>query len=192
VSNPKKTSPERVTAFSDGVFAVIITVMVLELKPPHQFTFEALGQLWPMLLAYAVSYLFIAIIWINHHHLLRFAEEATPGLIWWNFMHLFLVSFVPSSTAWVSESRFSPKLVCIYAVVFVMVDIAYCAFLHETLHQVKKAVMSHAELSAIRIRAFTTLAGFALAAVLALKFPLIGFAMIFAILLAFIRPALVD
>jgi uncharacterized membrane protein len=192
VANPRRTTPERMAAFSDGVFAVIITVMVLELKPPHQFTFRALAQLWPMLLSYAVSYLFIAIVWVNHHHLLRFAEEATPGLIWWNFVHLFLVSFLPFSTAWVSDSRFSPEPVCAYAVVFVLVDSAYCAFLHETLHQAKKAVMSPRELRAIRLRAFTTLGAFILAAVVALKFPFIGFAMIFAILLAFIRPSLID
>jgi uncharacterized membrane protein len=179
-------------AFSDGVFAVIITVMVLELKPPHQFTFEALAQLWPMLLSYAVSYLFIAIVWVNHHHLLRFAEEATPGLIWWNFVHLFLVSFVPFSTAWVADSRFSPEPVCVYALVFVLVDSAYCAFLRETLHQAKKTVMSPRELRVIRLRAFTTLGAFVLAAGVALKFPLIGFAMIFAVLLAFVRPSLVD
>jgi uncharacterized membrane protein len=186
----RKTSPERMAAFSDGVFAVIITVMVLELKPPHQFTFQALAQIWPMLLSYAVSYLFIAIVWVNHHHLLRFAEEATPGLIWWNFVHLFLVSFLPFSTAWVSDSRFSPEPVCVYALIFVLVDSAYCAFLHETLHQAK--TMSLRELRAIRLRAYTTLGAFAVAAVVALKFPFVGFAMIFAILLAFIRPSLVD
>ena len=69
---------ERVGAFSDGVFAVIITIMVLELKPPEHPTFAALALLWPTALSYAVSYLFIAIIWVNHHYLLRLAEGATP------------------------------------------------------------------------------------------------------------------
>ncbi|HET9375714.1 MAG TPA: TMEM175 family protein [Chthoniobacterales bacterium] len=76
---------ERVGAFSDGVFAVIITIMVLELKPPEHPTFAALALLWPT----ALSYLFIAIIWVNHHYLLRLAEGAAPQLIWWNFTHLF-------------------------------------------------------------------------------------------------------
>ena len=130
------TKPERMAAFSDGVFAVIITIMVLELKPPHQYTFTALITLWPTLLSYAVSYLFIAIVWVNHHHLLRFAEDATPGLIWWNFVHLFLVSFVPFSTAWVANSRFAGSTVSFYGGVFVLVDGAYIAFQNETLRQI--------------------------------------------------------
>src|SRR5580704_19250583 len=85
----RRTSVERLGAFSDAVFAVIITIMVLELKPPEQPTFAALLPLWPTALSYAVSYLFIAIVWLNHHHLLRFAEYPTPRLIWINFAHLF-------------------------------------------------------------------------------------------------------
>jgi uncharacterized membrane protein len=87
------------------VFAVIITIMVLDLRPPPQATLAALLPLWPTALSYAVSYLFIAIVWVNHHHLLRFAEHATPRLIWVNFAHLFMVSLVPFSTAWVANTR---------------------------------------------------------------------------------------
>jgi len=76
-----RPTPERLGAFSDGVFAVIITIMVLELKPPPQPSFAALLPLWPTAVSYAVSYLFIAIVWVNHHHLLRFAGHATPRLI---------------------------------------------------------------------------------------------------------------
>ena len=71
--------------FSDGVFAVLITVLVLELRPPEFPTFRALFLLWPTWLSYAVSYLFIAIVWVNHHHLLRYATEATPRLMWFKF-----------------------------------------------------------------------------------------------------------
>jgi uncharacterized membrane protein len=84
---------------------VIITIMVLDLRPPPQATLAALIPLWPTALSYAVSYLFIAIVWVNHHHLLRFAEHATPRLIWVNFAHLFMVSLVPFSTAWVANTR---------------------------------------------------------------------------------------
>ena len=78
--------------FSDGVFAVLITVLVLELRPPEQPTFEALLALWPTWLSYAVSYLFIAIVWANHHYLMRYASEATPRLLWFNFVHLFSIA----------------------------------------------------------------------------------------------------
>ncbi|WP_246688509.1 MULTISPECIES: TMEM175 family protein [unclassified Mesorhizobium] len=80
---------ERLTAFSDGVFAVLITV--LELRPPEIPTFAALLALWPTWLSYGVSYPFIAIVWANHHHVLRHAAEVTTGLMWHNFSHLFSV-----------------------------------------------------------------------------------------------------
>jgi uncharacterized membrane protein len=103
----KKTTPERLAAFSDGVFAVIITIMVLDLKPPTETTLTALVPLWPTALSYAVSYFFIAIVWVNHHHLLRFTHSATPQLKWWNFAHLFMVSIVPATTVWMAAARFA-------------------------------------------------------------------------------------
>src|SRR5438034_9949193 len=84
-----RATTERLRAFSDGVFAVLITVLVLELRPPELPTFKALLLLWPTWLSYAVSYLFIAIVWTNHHHLMRYATGATPRLMWFNFAHLF-------------------------------------------------------------------------------------------------------
>ena len=87
-----RATPERLSAFSDAVFAVLITVLVLELRPPEFPTFKALLLLWPTWLSYAVSYLFIAIVWTNHHYLMRYATEATPRLLWFNFAHLFSMS----------------------------------------------------------------------------------------------------
>ncbi|PYU37563.1 MAG: hypothetical protein DMG54_33210 [Acidobacteria bacterium] len=94
----RRASTERLGSFSDAVFAVIITIMVLELKPPEKATFGSLLPLWPTALSYVVSYYFIAIVWLNHHHLLRFCQDASPRLIWINFVHLFMVSLVPFST----------------------------------------------------------------------------------------------
>jgi uncharacterized membrane protein len=100
----QKTTPDRLGAFSDAVLAVIITIMVLELKAPEEATFLALLPLWPTAISYAVSYLFIAIIWLNHHHLLHFVSHTTPALIWVNFAHLFGVSLVPFATAWIAHA----------------------------------------------------------------------------------------
>jgi uncharacterized membrane protein len=86
---------ERLNLFSDAVFAVLITILVLDLHPPGLPTFKALLLLWPTLVGYAVSYLFIAIVWVNHHHLMRYATETTPRLMWFNFAHLFSVSLLP-------------------------------------------------------------------------------------------------
>src|SRR5262252_7127580 len=104
-----KITAERLTAFSDAVFAVIVTVMVLELKAPAEAAFSALGPLWPTAVAYAVSYLFIAIIWINHHYLMRLVGPPTLGLIWINFVHLFMVSFLPFATSWAARTRLAPS-----------------------------------------------------------------------------------
>src|SRR5262245_12099887 len=93
----RRATPERLSAFSDGVFAVLITVLVLELRPPEVPTFRALLLLWPTWLSYAVSYLFIAIVWTNHHYLMRYATEATSRLLWFNFAHLFSMSLLPLS-----------------------------------------------------------------------------------------------
>jgi Endosomal/lysosomal potassium channel TMEM175 len=101
----REAGTRRLSLFSDGVFAVLITILVLELKPPSADTFSALLPLWPTGLSYAVSYLFIAIVWVNHHHLFSYAEVATPRLMWSNFAHLFSVSLIPFTTEWIAESR---------------------------------------------------------------------------------------
>jgi uncharacterized membrane protein len=136
-----------------------------------------------------VSYLFIAIVWINHHHLVRFAESATPELIWWNFAHLFMVSFVPFSTAWMAHTRFAPLPVSVYAFVFVLVNGAYAAFQSETLRQADRTVVPARMQRAARIRSIVTLISFALAAIVAIWWPYMGFAMVcLALVVAYIRP----
>src|SRR3954468_8946176 len=127
----RRATPERLSAFSDGVFAVLITVLVLELRPPELPTFEALLLLWHTWLSYAVSYLFIAIVWINHHYLMRYATEATPRLLWFNFAHLFSMSLLPLSTAWMAVSRLGREPVSFYAAVFVLVNATYIGLIWE-------------------------------------------------------------
>ena len=130
-----KETAHRLAAYSDAVFAVIVTVMVLELKAPEQAAFSALWPLWPTAISYAVSYLFIAIIWINHHYLMRFVGTPTLGLIWINFVHLFMVSLLPFATAWVARTRLASSPVAFYAGLFVCIDIAYNVFERDVLAQ---------------------------------------------------------
>ncbi len=111
----------RLSAFSDAVIAVIITIMVLELKAPDNQTLSELWPLWPTAISYAVSYLFIAIIWINHHYLMRSVDSLTPRLIWINFAHLFMVSLLPFATAWIARTQLSSAPVAFYAAIFVCV-----------------------------------------------------------------------
>jgi uncharacterized membrane protein len=126
----EKITADRLAAYSDAVFAVIVTIMVLELKAPEQAAFSDLWPLWPTAISYAVSYLFIAIIWINHYYLWRFVGPPTLGLIWINFIHLFLVSLLPFATSWIARTRLASSPVVVYAGLFVCIDIAYSLFEH--------------------------------------------------------------
>lgn len=186
----KKTTPERLAAFSDGVFAVIITIMVLDLKPPTEATLRALLPLWPTALSYAVSYLFIAIIWVNHHHLLRFARTATPQLIWWNFAHLFMISLVPVTTVWMAATRLAAAPVFVYAMVFVLVEIAYIAFEGEVLSQAGVSDITPALRRLTRIRSYLALGMFGAAAAVSFWSPLTGLALVCCVLFIYLSPRL--
>jgi uncharacterized membrane protein len=188
VMTDRRTPPERLAAFSDAVFAVIITIMVLDLKPPAQAKLSALLPLWPTALSYAVSYLFVAIIWINHHRLLRFAHDATPKLIWWNFAHLFMVSLVPVSTAWIAATRLAAAPVFIYAAVFVLINIAFLAFQQEALSQASDGDVTPRTRRFTRMRALITLGIFATAACVAFWSALAGFGLVCCVLLIYLRP----
>jgi len=184
----RATPTERLTAFSDAVFAVIITIMVLDLKPPAQATLSAVLALWPTALSYAVSYLFVAIIWINHHRLLLFAHEATPKLIWWNFAHLFMTSLIPFSTAWIADTRLAAGPVVVYAAVFVMVNIAFLGYQQEALSQASESECSRTTRHFSRMRALITLGIFGTAACLAYWSPLFGFGLVCCVLLIYLQP----
>src|SRR5690348_6905855 len=164
----RRATPERLSAFSDGVFAVLITVLVLDLRPPALPTFEALLLLWPTWLSYAVSYLFIAIVWTNHHYLLRYADEATPRLLWFNFAHLFSMSLLPFSTAWMAVSRLSPQPVAFYAATFFLVNVTYVGLIWELVNASPLGITSKVR-TTMRIRSLITLWVFAAAAFVALK-----------------------
>jgi uncharacterized membrane protein len=183
-----RATPERVSAFSDGVFAVLITVLVLELRPPELPTFEALLSLWPTLLSYAVSYLFIAIVWTNHHYLMRHATEATPRLLWFNFAHLFSMSLLPLSTAWMAVSRLAPQPVAFYAAVFFLVNATYIGLIWELIDRGPVDAISPAVRKIMRWRSITTLCLFGLAAVVALRFPLAGLGICIACLIVYLKP----
>jgi uncharacterized membrane protein len=181
-------TPERLSIFSDGVFAVLITVLVLELRPPEFPTFKALLLLWPTWLSYAVSYLFIAIVWINHHHLLRYATEATPRLMWFNFAHLFSVSLLPLSTAWMAVSRLAAQPVSFYAAVFFLVNATYIALIQELIDRAPMTEVSPKERGIMHFRSITTLCIFGVAAIVALRYPLIGLGMCICCLIVYLKP----
>jgi uncharacterized membrane protein len=188
----RAATPERLSIFSDGVFAVLITVLVLELRPPELPTYHALLSLWPTWLSYAVSYVFIAIVWANHHHLLRYATEATPRLMWFNFAHLFSMSLLPLSTAWMAVSELAPQPVSFYAAVFFLVNATYILLIRELVDRSPAHIAPLKTRRIMRVRSITTLCLFGVAAIIALKAPLVGLGMCICCLLAYLRPGTPD
>ena len=184
----RKATPERLSTFSDGVFAVLITVLVLELHPPELPTFKALLALWPRWLSYAVSYLFIAIVWANHHYLMRYATETTARLMWFNFAHLFSMSLLPLSTAWMATSELAPEPVAFYAAVFFLVNATYICLIWELIDRSPMDGISRKVRRTMRYRAALTLCAFAVAAVVALKYPLAGLGICVACLIVYLKP----
>jgi|SRR5437773_748341 len=178
----------RLAMYSDAVFAVIATIMVLELRAPEEPAFSALWPLWPTFISYAASYLFIAVIWINHHHLMRFVGAPTLRLIWINFIHLFLVSLLPFATNWIAITRLARSPVAFYAGLFVCVDLAYNMFEHEVLARAEAPHVSPRGRTLARRRSLVVLATFATAMLLALVTPRLAFALICAGLLLHLRP----
>lgn len=183
-----KATPERLSALSDGVFAVLITVLVLELRPPAQPTFRALLLLWPTWLSYAVTYLFIAIVWMNHHYLMRYATEANHRLVWLNFAHLFSMSLLPLSTAWMAVSELAPEPVAFYAAAFFLVNATYACLIWELIHERPHDAFSAKVRGVMRVRSIVTLCLFGVAALVALRYPLAGLGICIACLVVYLRP----
>jgi uncharacterized membrane protein len=188
MTHGEAVTPDRMNAFSDGVFAVIITILVLELRPPKEASFGALLQLWPTGVSYAISYLFIAIVWVNHHHLLRFPDLATHRLIWGNFAHLFAVSLMPFATAWIASSRLGAVPVAFYAGDFFLVNATYLLLCLEAVDRSAPHKVEPRVRSMMRMRSFATLAVFAAAGVVALRYPIGGMAMICLCLVVYLSP----
>ena len=115
----------RLEAFSDGVIAIIITIMVLELKVPHEPTWAALGERWPTFLGYLASFFFVGVYWANHHHLVHTVRTVDPKILWLNLHLLFWMSLIPFTTAWLGESRLAPIPTFCYGVVMLFAGIAY-------------------------------------------------------------------
>ena len=179
---------DRLASYSDAVFAVIVTIMVLELRAPDEPAFSALWPLWPTAVSYAVSYLFIAIIWINHHYLMRLVGQPPLRLIWINFGHLFMVSLLPFATAWIARTRLASSPVVFYAGLFVSIDIAYNLFEREVLAYADIARVSERTRRLARRRSLIVLAIFASAMLVAFFAPRVGFGLICGGLILHLRP----
>ena len=120
----------RLEAFSDGVIAIIITIMVLELKVPHGATFTDLAPLLPVFLAYILSFVYVGIYWNNHHHMLHTCRHVTAGILWANLLLLFWLSLIPFATGWMGENHFAPLPTMLYGIDLLMAAVSYFILQH--------------------------------------------------------------
>jgi TMEM175 potassium channel family protein len=176
----------RLSGYTDAVFAVIITIMVLELRPPASATVAALLELWPSMVSYIGSYIFVAIIWINHHYLMGYIRVPSLRILWFNFGHLFFVSLVPFATAWMASSELARTPVIIYAALFVATDGMYNLFEAEIIRH--SGQFTEPEYRRMRRRSLLPLSLFITAALLAIANRWLGFGGIRAALALHLRP----
>jgi uncharacterized membrane protein len=127
----RRMSKGRFEAFTDAVIAVVITIMVLEMKAPHEPTFAALCALWPVLLSYILSFVYVGIYWNNHHHLMHAVEHVNGRVMWANLHLLFWVSLFPFTTAWMSENHFAPLPTALYGCVLLLAALAWPLLVRE-------------------------------------------------------------
>ncbi|MBQ0958256.1 DUF1211 domain-containing protein [Ideonella sp. 4Y11] len=116
----------RLEAFSDGVIAILITIMVLEMKVPHGAALADLQGLLPVFLSYVLSFIYVGIYWNNHHHMLHTVQRVNGGILWANMALLFWLSLVPFATGWMGENHFEVMPVALYGVVLLMCALSYC------------------------------------------------------------------
>ncbi|MBA4317570.1 MAG: hypothetical protein C0412_04140 [Flavobacterium sp.] len=115
----------RLEAFSDGVLAIIITIMILEIKAPEDDSFESLKALIPVFLSYVLSFVYVGIYWNNHHHMLQVVKKINGSILWSNLFLLFWLSLIPFATSWIGEHHFSAVPMSVYGFVLLMCAIAY-------------------------------------------------------------------
>ncbi|MGA9638323.1 TMEM175 family protein [Flavobacterium sp.] len=135
----------RIEAFSDGVLAIIITIMIIEIRAPHESSFEALEPLIPVFLSYILSFTYVGIYWNNHHHMFQSIKSVNGAVLWLNMHLLFWLSLIPFVTSWIGEQHFSAVPMSIYGFVLMMSAIAYFTLQNKLIHlQGKESILKNA------------------------------------------------
>jgi uncharacterized membrane protein len=180
-------SKARVEAFSDGVMAVIITIMVLDLKPPQNGEPSALLHLWPSFAIYLVSFFLTTIYWINHHSLVAQAHRVTPGLLWANGAVLFSASLIPFATAYVAQTHLAPFPTAVYAALQCLCGVAF-GMLFRTIVEQRDDEAFRQRVKVRRRQNLLAIVIYALSAVVALVCPPIAILLFTAVSLAYVAP----
>lgn len=178
----------RVEAFSDGVLAIIITIMVLELKVPHSTEWSALGENWFVFLSYALSFVFVGLYWINHHHLFQKVEKIDNKILLANLLGLFWQSLIPFSAAWMGENAFQSATVTFYALVLLLSVLTHLLLVH-LLKRLHGFDSEFSESLKGDYKIYLTIAVNASAAIVSfVGFPKIGFLLLVAVALLWFIP----
>lgn len=163
----------RIEAFSDGVFAILITIMVLELRVPDGETLAALRSLWGVFLSYTLSFVFLGIYWNGHHHLLHAAQRVSAGVMWANLHLLFWLSLVPFVTGWMGGTHFAAQPTAAYGVVMLSAAVAYSVLTRAIIHADGPASLLREAIGGDR-KGRASLGLYALAVLIAWRFPVIA------------------
>jgi uncharacterized membrane protein len=183
-------SKARLEAFSDGVLAVIITIMVLDLKAPESDDLAALARLWPSFAIYVVSFAFVAIYWINHHAIMMAARQATAGLIWANNALLLCLSLIPFATAYVGATHISPLATMIYAALQFSCGLAFMLTYSTIVAQRRDDAEFMAAARARRLQNLAAIAVYGVSILVAAISPVSALALFVAVAVAYVVPGL--
>ena len=183
-------SMARVEAFSDGVLAVIITIMVLDLKAPETDDLAGLAKLWPSFAIYVVSFAFVAIYWINHHAIMMAARQATPSLIWANNALLLCLSLVPFATAYVGATHISPLATMIYAALQFACGVAFTLTYSTIVAQRRDDTEFMAAAQARKVQNRAAIAVYGVSILVAAVSPVSALALFVAVAVAYVVPGL--
>lgn len=178
----------RLEAFSDGVFAIIITIMVLEIKIPHSADWAAIQELTPAFLSYLMSFIYVGIYWGNHHHMVHTVKKVTPGIIWGNMSLLFVLSLIPFATGWMGENHFAPNTLILYSVLLLLAGLTYTILQlaieksNPFSDELKKAF------GKMRIKGIISVVSYGLAILLACRLPVATAALVIAVAIMWLVP----
>lgn len=184
-----EVSTQRLEAFSDGVLAIVITIMILGLKVPQEPSPDALLHLWPVFLGYVVSFFFVAIYWINHHHLFHFVKHVDNLILWANLVFLFCLSLIPFSTAYVSASGLQVFPSMLYAAVMLLCSLAFVLLRVAVFRERQGAFSFNIMREAALRKNWLALFVYLLAIPAALIHPILTIALIFLLGLSYVLPS---
>ena len=184
----KPVTPARLEAFSDGVIAIIITIMVLELKVPHEASLHGISALWPVFLSYALSFLLVAEYWINHHMLFHMVRKVTNRILWSNLFLLFCTSMIPFFTAFMGENSINPFSTAAYSAWCCVCAVAFLNLLSAIFPHFEENEDTRCFQRAARIKSVIAIGLYALAAAAALWQPALALGLNFAVAVMYFLP----